>query len=271
VSLVGNEYALMSAKVPSSSDAEAAAVHTAPVISLDLKMPGGIKDFAEYEHIAKHQAAVALSCTTADILLTMPRQVLAAQQLTVNVSAFQPGSTAENLQTKTLLEKIYSTSLLIRAGIVLCTVLLSVLLFCIYQSLAWWNASRAINNDISSLKLNLKKAQNELLASDGVPKLKMSPLETAKFLMSKDINPIFENIESVNISKVRLKQIRWNLEPTSAQVTYELGEPDRIIAVGNALNERVVRNFSWEIRTTNMVQTGTQNPGNTVVVWSLNP
>jgi hypothetical protein len=181
-------------------------------VRISLKLPDNLRNFQEFDTVAKIQAAQAWDCNPDQFELKYPAAVFLKPEVTV--SAIAPKD-AQMLRTQQLAKaKII--------GVGFATLLVFTLVWVAITVKQLKNEEIQLLTEISAIQsgqAERKRITNELEVGQ---KNEAADWTKIQQHLQTDLNPLFGSFEDIQIPQVRLREFNFENSSQTVQVTYEL-------------------------------------------------
>jgi hypothetical protein len=196
--------------------------------TLTLQLPQGLRNFTEFDLVARQQAAQRLGCTADDICLEYPSRLWWSRQAQSVQVVVRPAGEFS------LQQKVQQNSgrYIQRGSFALGAVVLLISLIWIYSQYSIYQNLKQKNQTLQVELSRLQTYADEFTHNKNETK-KISQLPQK---IPLDLNPYFDAIEHITVPYVYLTQFTIDAVSGGAQLTYHLDSINAVTPLLHALN-----------------------------------
>jgi hypothetical protein len=216
-------------------------------VNIDLKLPNYLRNFREFDAVAKMQAAQAWNCSPDQFDLKYPAAVLLKPQVTV--SAVTPEE-AQQLRARrlTLSKKI---------GFGFAIALLSILVGIAIATQQLKREATQLQTQTTAIQSGQAERQRRAQELEDLQRREAVAWQKIGQHLQTDLNPLFTTLESLQIPQIKLRAFSFESASQTVQATYELMSLNQLPALERHMQKNTDVIF-WQLKSISQQGQGIQ-------------
>lgn len=216
-------------------------------VRIDLKLPDKLRNFQEFDAVAKMQAAQAWDCNPDQFELKYPEAVWLKPQVTV--SAVTPE------EAQTLRSQKIAKAKKVGFGFTTVLVLCSVGIAIAAQQLK--KQAIEMQSQITAIQAGAVERKRRKQEVEDRQQKEAAAWQKIGPHLQTDLNPVFNSLESVQIPQVRLSAFSFENATLTLQATYELTSLSQLPALERHMQKNA-ESISWQLKSISQQGQGIQ-------------
>lgn len=216
-------------------------------VRIDLKLPSDLRNFREFDAVAKMQAAQAWNCSPDQFELKYPAAVLLKPQVTV--SAVTPED-AQKLHAHRLAKSK-------KIGFGFAAVLVLTLGAIAIATQQLQKEATQLKSQITAIQSGQAERQRRTQELEDIQRKESDAWQKIEQHLQTDLNPLFTSLESVQIPQIKLRAFSFENASQTVQATYELTSLSQLPALERHMQKNADV-ISWQLKSISQQGQGIQ-------------
>ncbi len=216
-------------------------------VCITLKLPSDLRNFREFNAVAKMQAAQAWSCSPDQFELIYPAAVFRKPQVTVSAVAPE--------ESQSLYKKRLAKSKIIGSGFAIILVLFLIGIAIATQKLK--KETTQLQRQITAIQKGEAESQRRTQELKDIQIKENAAWGEIGQHLQKDLNPVFTSLENVQIPQIKLRAFNFENASQTLQATYDLTSLSQLPALESHMQKNA-EVISWQLKSISQQGQGIQ-------------